>query len=290
MPIHPLAVVDSQAEIHPEASIGPFCMVTGKVRLEAGVELRNHATVYGRTTIGEGSILFPHCVVGSDPQDLKFRGEDSEVRVGKRCKIHEFVTISKGTASGGMKTVVGDDCLLMAGAHIAHDCQLAEHIVIGNNAQLAGHITVARKAIISGMVGIHHFVSIGELGFVGAMSGVRTDVPPFIIVEGYPAEARSVNIVGMRRDGHSDDAIRAVKDAFRVLFHDRAQPRAEAVARLRLTPAATPGSPVARLCDWVAQQLEVSVKGRLQEAFRDNHGGSGNGHPVKADAAAPAQG
>lgn len=284
MPIHPLAVVDSAAEIHPEATIGPFCVVQGTVTLGAGVELRNHATVYGRATIGEGTILFPHCVVGSDPQDLKFRGEDSEVIVGRRCRIHEYVTISKGTASGGMKTVVGDDCLLMAGSHIAHDCQLGDAIVIGNNAQLAGHIKVARKAIVSGMVGIHHFVSIGELAFVGAMSGVRTDVPPFVIVEGYPAEPRSVNVVGLRRDGFDDIAIRAVKDAFRVLFHDRGATRGEALARLRADPATTPGSPVARLCDWVAQQLEVSVKGRVQEAFRHQP------HPTPAPADAAAQG
>jgi UDP-N-acetylglucosamine acyltransferase len=290
MSIHPLAVVDPDAEIDADVTIGPFCVVKGKVRLEAGVELRNHATVYGRATIGAGTVLFPHCVVGSDPQDLKFRGEDSEVTIGKRCRIHEFVTISKGTATGGMKTVVGDDCLLMAGAHIAHDCRLAESIVVGNNAQLAGHITVARKAIISGMVGIHHFVTIGELAFVGAMSGVRTDVPPFVIVEGYPAEPRSVNVVGMRRDGHGDEAIRAAKDAFRALFHDRAQPRTEAVARLRQTASAAPGSPLLRLCDWVSQQLDVSVKGRLQEAFRGQHGGTSNGHPAKADAAAPVQG
>jgi len=265
MAIHPLAVVDPQAEVHPTATIGPFCVVQGPVRLDEGVELKNHATVYGRSHIGAGTVLYPHCVVGSDPQDLKFRGEDSETTVGKRCRIHEFVTISKGTAGGGMVTSVGDDCLLMAGAHIAHDCHLGDGIVIGNNSQLAGHIVVGNRAIVSGMVGIHHFATIGELSFVGAMSGVRNDVPPFCIVEGYPAEARTLNVVGLRRAGFTDVEIRSLKDCFRILFHDKDRPRREALAEL---DALTLSGPAQRLRDWVAEQLDTSVKGRLQEAFR----------------------
>lgn len=279
MPIHALAVVDPQADIHPDAVIGPFCVVQGAVRLAAGVELKNHATVYGRTTIGEGTIIFPHAVIGSDPQDLKFRGEDSEVIIGKRCRIHEYVTISKGTAGGGMKTVVGDECLVMAGAHLAHDCILSNNVVIGNNTQLAGHIQVARKAIISGMVGVHHFATIGELAFVGAMSGVRTDIPPYLIAEGQPAEPRTVNVIGLRRDGFDDETIRGLKDAFRILFHDRSTPKAEALAKLRAETVLPVDSPVHRLCDWVERQLEVSVKGRIQEAFRQ---------PVVTAPAAPA--
>lgn len=267
MAIHSLAVVDPRAEVHSEATIGPFCVVEGPVRIEAGVELRNHATVYGKTTIGAGTILFPHCVVGSDPQDLKFRGEDSETRIGQRCRVHEYVTVSKGTAGGGMITEVGDDCLLMAGAHVAHDCRVGHHVVIGNNSQLAGHIIIGNRAIISGMVGIHHFASIGELAFVGAMSGVRNDVPPFCIVEGYPAEPRTINVVGLRRAGYDDEQIRALKDAFRILFHDKDRPRREALAEL--AEAELPAeSPAAILRDWVAKQLDMSVKGRVQEAFR----------------------
>ena len=270
MSIHPLSVIDPQAEIHPDAVVGPFCVVQGPVVLEAGVELKNHATVYGRARIGEGSIIFPHTVIGSDPQDLKFRGEDSQVIIGKRSRLHEYVTVSKGTAGGGMKTVIGDDCLIMSGVHIAHDCILHNQVVIGNNTQLAGHIEVGRKAIVCGMVGLHQFVTLGEFSFVGAMSGVRTDVPPYVIVEGYPAETRTVNVVGLRRDGFDDATIRAVKDAFRMLFHDRSSTKAEALARLRRETVLPADSPVHRLCDWVERQLEVSVKGRVQEAFRQN--------------------
>jgi UDP-N-acetylglucosamine acyltransferase len=144
--------------------------------------------------------------------------------------------VSKGTASGGMKTTVGEHSLVMAYAHIAHDCQLAEHVVIGNNSQLAGHIKVGRKATIGGMVGLHHFATIGELAYVGSMSGVRFDIPPFVIAEGNPAEPRNINHIGMRRDGFT-------------------------------APVASE-HPVRRLCSWLANHLESSVKGRAQEATR----------------------
>jgi UDP-N-acetylglucosamine acyltransferase len=269
MPIHPLAVVDPQAEIHKDATVGPFCCVKGKVRIAAGAELRNHVTVYGRATIGENTVLFPSCVVGSDPQDLKFRGEDSEVVIGSDCRIHEFVTISKGTAGGGMKTVIGDGCLVMAYAHIAHDCRLADQVVIANNAQLAGHVTVQRKAWVSGMVGVHHFVTIGELAFVGAMSGVRCDVPPFVMVEGMPAEPRNINLVGLKRDGMPDGEIQSLRDAYRVLFRDRnGHPLSELVTRVKEKLPKDVLGPVHRLCAWVAEHLESSIKGRAQEAHR----------------------
>lgn len=268
MPIHPLAVVDPLAEIHPEATIGPFCVVKGKVQIAAGVELRNHATVYGRASIGAGSILFPGCVVGSDPQDLKFKGEDSEVVVGERVRIHECATISKGTLGGGMRTVVGDDSLIMAYAHLGHDCILAERVVVANNAQLSGHVRVGRKAVVSGMVGVHHFVTIGELAFIGAMSAVRVDVPPYLMVNGHPAEPFTVNVVGMERDGHSKEVVRAMRELYRELYHDRDEPLAEILARVKDEYAAIPDSPMAKLVAWAQTHLETSIKGRVQEAHR----------------------
>jgi UDP-N-acetylglucosamine acyltransferase len=272
MPIHPLSVVDPKAQVHPDATIGPFCCVGGGATIGAGAELRNHVSIYGRTTIGEGVILFPGCVIGSDPQDLKYKGEDSETIIGAHARIHEYATVSKGTLGGGMKTVVGAKTLVMAYAHIAHDCIVADQVVIGNNAQLAGHVKVGRKAIISGMVGVHHFATIGELAMVGAMSGVRFDLPPFLIADGNPAEPRSVNQVGMRRDGWAEDRIRAVRDAYRVLYHDRGGlSLSEAVAQLAATLPAEDASvnPVVRLTSWLAEQLETSVRGRVLEAHRE---------------------
>jgi UDP-N-acetylglucosamine acyltransferase len=269
MAIHPLAVVDPQAQIHPDAVVGPFCVVGAGTTLEAGCELRSHVSVCGRTTIGRGTIIFPGASVGTDPQDLKYRGEDSRCLIGADCRIHECVTISKGTAGGGMETVVGDGCLVMAYAHIAHDCVLDRNIVVGNNAQLAGHVRVGRKAWIAGLVGIHHFVSIGELAMVGGMSGVRFDAPPFLTVEGYPAEPRNVNIVGMRRDGWSDDEVRNAKDAFRRLYHDRgATPLAQAADEVLHSALAEQSQAVQRLCTWIIEHLSTAIKGRVQEAFR----------------------
>lgn len=269
MPVHPLAVVDPAAEVHPDAVVGPFCVVKGAVTLAAGVELRNHATIYGRSRIGAGTIVFPGAVIGSDPQDLKFRGEDSETIIGERCRIHEAVTISKGTAGGGMKTVVGNECLIMAYAHVAHDCMVGDNVVIGNNTQLAGHIKVGRKAIIGGMVGLHHFATIGELALVGSMSGVRFDIPPFMIAEGNPAEPRNVNQIGMRRDGFSEEHIAAVREAFRHLYHDRgAKPMSEVLSKVRTEAPADPTHPVQRLCTWLEEHLQTSIKGRMGEAHR----------------------
>ena len=270
MAIHSLAVVDPQAEIHPDAIIGPFCVVNGPVRLGAGVELRNHATIYGRTTIGAGTLVFPGAVVGSDPQDLKFKGEDSEVIIGSRCRIHECVTISKGTTGGGMRTVIGDDTLIMAYAHIAHDCLIGDKVVIGNNTQLAGHVKIGRKAVIGGMVGVHHFALIGELSMLGSMCGVRFDVPPFVIADGVPAEPRTINLIGLRRDGFAEEDISRLKDAFRTIFHSRGtRTISEAVAEVRAAAPTDPQHLVNRLCEWMSNHLEYNIKGRMQEAFRE---------------------
>jgi len=268
MSIHPMAVVDPAAEVHEDATVGPFCVIGANVRLDAGVELRNHVTVYGRTTIGANTICFPGAVIGGDPQDLKFRGEDSEVEIGRDCRIHECATINKGTAGGGMKTAIGDDSLIMAYAHVAHDCRLAGGNVIGNNAQLAGHVVIGRKAIVSGMVGVHHFVTVGELAFVGAMSGVRFDVPPFVTVEGYPAEPRNLNLVGLRRDDWDDRDIKATREAFRVLYKQRnGTPVCQLLEKVRGSEHSGCDK-VRQLCDWLEKHLELSVKGRVQEAAR----------------------
>jgi len=201
-------------------------------------------------------VAFPGAVIGGDPQDLKFRGEDSRVEIGRDCRIHECATINKGTAGGGMVTRLGDGCLIMAYAHIAHDCLLEDRVIVGNNAQLAGHVRLGRKAIVSGMAGVHHFVSVGEL------------VPPFMTVEGYPAEPRSVNLVGLRRDEWGDADIQATKEAFRTLYRGQ-QPLSEAVELLKASDLAE-RRPVQRLCEWLTDHVNQNVKGRVLEASRVN--------------------
>ncbi|MEK7415877.1 MAG: acyl-ACP--UDP-N-acetylglucosamine O-acyltransferase [Planctomycetota bacterium] len=270
MPIHPLAVVDPQADVHPDATVGPFCLVRGKVRLDAGVELRSHVCVYGRATIGSGTIVFPGAVIGSDPQDLKFKGEDSEVIIGERCLIHEYVTVSKGTATGIMRTTIGNDVLVMAYSHIAHDCQVSDSVVIANGTHLAGHCQIGRRAVIGAMIGMHHFVTIGELTMVAGMCAVRVDIPPYMIAEGSPAaEPRSINVIGLRRDGKTEPEIADLREAFRDLYHDRgATPLREAVTEVRDRFQDKIDTPVLKLCDWIEDHLDNAVKGRMQEAHR----------------------
>jgi UDP-N-acetylglucosamine acyltransferase len=269
MAIHPLSVVDPQAEIHPDAIIGPFCVVKGRVSIGAGSELRSHACVYGRATIGQGCILFPGSVVGGDPQDLKFKGEDSEVIIGNHTKIHECATVNKGTESGGMKTVVGDHVLIMAYAHIAHDCVVEDRVVIANSAQLAGHCRIGRRAVIGGMVGLHHFVTVGELTIVGSMGGVRYDLPPFMMADGVPAEPRNVNVIGLRRDGWTEAQIERVRTAYRSIYRDpEGRPLAQCVTEFLDGLAEDPQDPAFRLATWIKEHLDASVKGRMLEAHR----------------------
>jgi UDP-N-acetylglucosamine acyltransferase len=189
--------------------------------------------------------------------------------VGSDCRIHEYVTVNKGTAGGGMRTVVGDHCLLMAYVHVAHDCIIDDHVVIGNNTQLAGHVKIGARAIVSAMVGVHHFATIGELSFVGAMGGVRYDIPPFTMGVGNPAEPRKINEVGLRRAGFTDESIRELRDAFRALYHDKSRPLSQAVATLKQALPNDRQHPVARLVAWIEEHLESSVRGRVLEATRE---------------------
>lgn len=268
MAIHPTAIVDAAAEVDPSAEIGPFSLIGARVVIGAKAVIKNHVTVFGRSTIGEGTVVWPGAVIGGDPQFLAFKGEDSEVVIGKGCHIHEYVTVNKGTARGGMVTKVGDRCMIMAYAHVAHDVHIENDVVIGNNTQLAGHVRVGRKAIISGMTGVHHFVTVGELAFIGAMSGLRMDVPPFMMYDGVPAEPRNVNVVGLRRDGWDESDVQAVKAAYKALFHDRSGQTLGEL--LDAVPAMSFGTcpKVVHLVEWLREHLENNRKGRVQEGYR----------------------
>jgi len=270
MTIHDLAVVDPQAEVHPDATVGPFCVVGANVTLDAGVELRNHVTVYGRCSIGSGTVAFPGAVIGGDPQDLKFRGEDSRVEIGRDCRIHECATINKGTAGGGMVTRLGDGCLIMAYAHIAHDCAIGNHVVITNTVQLAGHVLVEDHAAIGGASAVHHFVTIGAYAFVAGMTRVVHDVPPFMFVEGNPARVRAVNAVAVQRHKMGKPALDALKHAWRLLYKNIAE--GEGIGHTELALAelkqAYPDQPqVQRVIDSV-ERSTAGTFGRYRESLR----------------------
>lgn len=216
--IHPSAIVDPKARIADTATIGPFCVVGPDVELAENVELVSHVAVAGRTSVGEGTRIFPFASIGHQPQDLKFKGEPSTLSIGKNCQIREHVTMNPGTEGGGMVTKVGDNCLFMASAHVAHDCVLGNNVIMANNATLAGHVTVGEFAFLGGLSAVHQFVRIGKHAMIGGMSGVEADVIPFGIVIGNRAHLNGLNIVGLKRRGFSREDIHTLRNAYRLLF------------------------------------------------------------------------
>ena len=216
--VHPSAVVDPQARIAATASIGPFCVVGPDVDLADGVELISHVVVAGRTRIGADTRIFPFASIGHQPQDLKYKGEPSTLEIGTNNQIREYVTIQPGTEGGGMVTRVGNHCLFMASAHVAHDCILGDHVIMANNATLAGHVTVGDHAFLGGLSAVHQFVRIGKHAMIGGMSGVEADVIPFGMVIGNRAHLNGLNIVGLRRRGFAREDIHTLRNAYRLLF------------------------------------------------------------------------
>ncbi|WP_373088434.1 acyl-ACP--UDP-N-acetylglucosamine O-acyltransferase [Sneathiella sp.] len=218
--IHHTAIIEEGASVHPDVRIGPFCVVGGNVTLGANVTLKSHVAVDGKTTIGGGTTIFPFASVGHAPQDLKYSGEQSELIIGENCQIREHVTINPGTAGGGMLTRIGDNCLLMIGAHVAHDCQIGNHVILVNNATLGGHVTLGDFVIIGGLSAVHQFVRIGEHAMIGGASGVETDVIPFGSATGNRALLNGLNLTGMKRRNFSRDDIHALRNAYKFLFSE----------------------------------------------------------------------
>jgi UDP-N-acetylglucosamine acyltransferase len=218
--IHPTAIVAPGAVLADDVAIGPYCVVGGEVVLSAGVRLMAHVVIDGRTTIGDGTRIFPFASIGLDPQDLKYGGEASSLVIGRNNRIREYVTINPGTAGGGMVTRIGDDCLLMAGAHVAHDCQIGDHVILVQHATLGGHVIVEDYAIIGGLSAVHQFVRIGRHAMVGGMSGVERDVIPYGLVMGDRARLNGLNIVGIQRRGFSREQIQGLRNAYQFLFSD----------------------------------------------------------------------
>lgn len=216
--IHPTAVVSARAEVGEGSHIGPYCTVGDEVRLGARVRLESHVVVDGRTEIGDDTHLFPFASVGLAPQDLKYRGEPAETRIGRRNRVREFVTIHRGTEGGGMLTSVGDDCLIMAQAHVAHDCHVGSHVIMANAATLAGHVTVEDGANVGAYSGVHQFCRVGREAYVGGYSVVVKDALPFALTVGNHAKCYGLNTVGMKRRGYPSETIEALHHAFRLLL------------------------------------------------------------------------
>jgi len=216
--IHPTAIVADGARIASGAVIGPFCVVGPDVELAAGAELISHVAVAGRTSIGRGTRIWPFASVGHQPQDLKYRGEASRLEIGADCMIREHVTVNPGTEGGGMLTRIGDGCLLMAGAHVAHDCRVGARVVMANAATLAGHVEVGDYAVIGGLSAVHQHVRIGAHAMVGGMSGVEKDVAPYCSAVGNRAVLVGLNLVGLKRRGFEAAELKALRAAYDMVF------------------------------------------------------------------------
>jgi UDP-N-acetylglucosamine acyltransferase len=216
--IHPSAVIEPGAKIGADVSIGPFCYVGAQVTLADGVELKNHVSVTGNTSIGEKTRVFPFASLGGEPQDLKFRGEDSRLVIGARCSIREGVTMNPGTAGGRMITEVGDDGTFLANSHVGHDCKVGNHVILSNNVMLAGHVTVGNYVIFGGGSAAIQFSRVGDHAFVGGLSGIENDLIPYGLAMGNRAQLAGLNLVGLRRRGFEREAIHDLRRAWRLLF------------------------------------------------------------------------
>lgn len=216
MAIHPTAIIDRKAELDSSVEVGPFCVIDADVQLGAGCRLYQGVYLIGWTTIGEGCELHPGCIIGHAPQDIKYGGERSFCRIGKRNIIREYVTIHRGTIPES-ETTIGDDCFLLAGSHVAHNCTLGNGITLINNVLLAGHVSVGDKVTIGGGAGIHQFVRIGTLAMVAGNAPVRMDVLPFALVDAH-GHIAGLNRIGMRRSQMLREDVQEVRQAYRSLF------------------------------------------------------------------------
>ncbi|MEM6695091.1 MAG: acyl-ACP--UDP-N-acetylglucosamine O-acyltransferase [Pseudomonadota bacterium] len=227
--IHPAAIVEDGARVGADARIGAFCVVGPDVTLDAGVELKSHVVVSGKTSIGAETVVFPFTVLGEIPQDLKYGGEDSRLEIGARNRIREHVTMNLGTEHGGGVTRVGDDGLYMAGAHIAHDCQVGDRVIVVNQSGIAGHAVIGDDVIIGGISGVHQWVRIGRGAIIGGLTKVTKDVIPYSLVDAGGGQLEGLNIVGLRRRGVARADIAALRRAYERLatgegtFQERAR-------------------------------------------------------------------
>lgn len=218
--IHPTAIVADSVKLGAGVSIGPYCVVDGDVSIGDGTRLISHISISGNTQIGKKCQIFPFASLGHIPQDLKYHGEPSQLIIGDNNTIREHVTMNGGTEGGGMITSVGNNCLFMVGAHVAHDCKVGSNVILANNATLAGHVEVGDFCVIGGLAAVHQFVRIGAHAMIGGMSGVEHDVIPYGSVMGERANLAGLNLVGLKRRGFDRDTIHALRNAYKLLFED----------------------------------------------------------------------
>lgn len=238
--IHATAIIGPNVRLAADVQIGPYCVVDGDISIGAGTRLVSHVAVGGQTTIGAHCTIYPFASLGHAPQDLKYKGEKSQLVIGDHTVIREHVTMNPGTETGVMVTRVGSHCLFMVASHVAHDCQVGDYVILANNATLGGHVEVGDHCIIGGLAAVHQFVRIGNHAIIGGMSGVEHDVIPFGSVMGERANLAGLNLVGLKRRGFERDTIHALRNAYKMLFEEQDGTLAERAQKTRAAYANVP--------------------------------------------------
>ncbi len=216
--IHKSSIINPKARISKNVKIGPFCNIGPNVVLEDNVELISNVHIEGNTKVSEGTRIFPFASIGTQPQDLKYKGEKNFLEIGKNNVIREYVTINPGTEGGGSKTIIGNNCLFMISSHIAHDCIIGNNVIIANNVPLGGHVIVEDSVVIGGNSAVQQFTRIGRLAMIGGMTGVLKDVIPFGLSIGNRNYLQGLNLIGLRRQKYENKKIQGLNDAFKEIF------------------------------------------------------------------------
>lgn len=273
MSIHPTAIVSSGAKIGENVEIGPYSVVGPNVVLGDGCRLHQHVTIDGHTTLGESCEVYPQAVLGTAPQDVKYGGERTVLEIGRHNVFREMVTAHPGTGNGGGVTRIGNGNLFLIGAHIAHDCLIGDHCIIANYVQFAGHVHVEDHVNMGGHCAVHHFVTVGKHAFVGGMTRVSADVPPYMVVvaaRGNRTEIRMVNGVGLQRSGYSEEDIASLKSAYMRIYSRRARISGVGIReRVETVLNAEPlNANVKHLCEFLLRSFAHGRHGRYLESLR----------------------
>ena len=216
--IHNTAIIDTQAKIHKNVKVGPFSVIGANVEIEENTEIQSHVSILGNTKIGKNNQIYPFASIGNDPQDLKFQGEETKLEIGNDNKIREYVTINPGTNGGGGITKVGNNCLFMVSAHIAHDCFVGDNVILANSVPLGGHAYIEDNVIIGGNSAVQQFTRVGRFAMIGGMCGVVRDIIPYAMVHGNRSKLQGLNLIGLRRKNIPNIDIMILNDAYKEIF------------------------------------------------------------------------
>ena len=254
---HHTSIISNKAELGSNVIIGPYCIINENVKIGDNVVLKAHVYIDGHTFIGNNCTFYPYCSIGSSPQDLKYKGEKSILKIGNNNTFREYVTINPGTVGGGLETVIGNQCLFMVSSHVAHDCKIGNNVIMVNNASLAGHVALEDYAIMGAMSGAHQFCRIGKHSMIGGLSGVDSDVIPYGTVIGNRAYLSGLNIIGLKRRGFSKPIIQDLRKAYGLLFSSQEGTFSERVKEV--SEEFTNNEPVKEIVNFLKSEKSRSI-------------------------------